>query len=465
MTAKIPREKCFRCHRDLSPSGVILKAKRPLFALLPAFFTLLVPGAELRVEFREKITTTRPGHPPARAENTLVVVRFGRGVFYTIRNPNVKFYDIERDVIIETTAGLKVSEYPMLAVLAERTEGLIGSLDTYRTMSRAGVLKENDRYAIFHLETRYALQSDIRSSVQPRKDRSGESTTFSIDGKHVASWTDSAYKLGDGEMALFKKFLIYEARLHPAIRKAMLRHRCLPKQMSFRYPTTTGLKEVQWSIIDAGMESETAYTKVLRDALPAQADEITRLVIEELPHIGERALRAADFDKMFAKSIDLRYYLDAMLVSVEFYLMSGQQTVQALQAIKPFIEQDPQLIAYLNGLDVSSRSAAKASMVRLAGINRTNIFRQHILDVALADTFKETMKYRAAEELYIKALQQNPYMTGVWVSLGDLYYRTKRMEKAWNCWNAAFAMERDHPALDPIKERNQLLSKSFPEYF
>lgn len=447
------------------PPQVISKAKRPLFALLPACFTLLVPAAELRVEFREKITTTRPGHPPAMAGNTLVVVRFGQGVFYTIRNPKVKFYDIERDWIIETTGELKVSEYPMLAVLAERTEGLIRSLDTYRMMSRAGVLKENDRYAIFHLETQYALQSDIRSSVRPRKDRSGESTTFSVDGKHVASWTDSAYKLTDGEMALFKKFLLYEARLHPTIRKTMLSHRCLPKQMSFRYPTATGIKEVEWSIVDAGLESQTAYTKELQAASPAQVDEITRLVVEELPRIGERTLRAADFDKMFAKSIDLRYYLDAMLVSVEFYLMSGQQTVQAFQAIKPFIEQDPQLIAYLNGLDVSSRSAAKASMVRLAGINRTNIFRQHILDVALADTFKETMKYKAAEELYLKALQQNPYMTGVWVSLGDLYYRTMRMEKAWSCWNAAFALERDHPALDPIKERNRLLSKSFPEYF
>jgi len=234
--------------------------------------------------------------------------------------------------------------------------------------------------------------------------------------------------------------------------------------MQFRYRSASGTKEVEWRIIDAGMETHTAYTKTLRAASPAQADEITRLVANELPRVNEGALRAADFEKMFTKSLDLRYYLDAMLVSVEFYLMSGEQTVQAVQAIKPFIEQDPQLIAYLNGLDVSSRNEAKASMVRLAGINRTNIFRQHILDVALADTFKETMKYKASEELYIKALQQNPYMTGVWVNLGDLYYRTMRMEKAWNCWSAAFALQRNHPALDPIKERNQLLSKSFPEY-
>jgi tetratricopeptide (TPR) repeat protein len=266
-------------------------------------------------------------------------------------------------------------------------------------------------------------------------------------------------------MGLFEKFLIYEARIHPEIRKAMVSNRCLPKRMRFRYETTSGKSEVEWISLQADTQSTTAYTKELQMAPPAQSDEVDRLISEELPAIADRGLRGEDFEKMFAKSIDLRSYLDAMLVSVEFYLMSGQQTINALQTIKPFIETDPQLLAYLSGLDVSSKAAARLSMIELAEIDRTNLFRQHILDVALADTFKETLKYKAAEELYIKALQQNPYMTGVWVNLGDLYYRTMRMEKAWNCWNAAFALQSDHPALDPIKDRNTLLSDGFPEYF
>ncbi|HEY9712990.1 MAG TPA: hypothetical protein V6C72_05950, partial [Chroococcales cyanobacterium] len=72
---------------------------------------------------------------------------------------------------------------------------------------------------------------------------------------------------------------------------------------------------------------------------------------------------------------------------------------------------------------------------------------------------------RKADEMFLKALSQNPLLTGTYVDLGTYYKSQKRVDLAWDCFDLARQICPDHPALGGVTQLEKMLVERHPEYF
>lgn len=424
--------------------------------------------AELQVVFEEQ--TIELSHAkdkklqvsPARQ----IVLRIGVDYFYTISDGMVKAYDIPRRKIIYIKNNQKVRELPFYAVIADRLEGFINETQTFQVLSKADVLQDKDRYGIFNIEAKYALQSDIRSAIRPRKLPSGKNKYAYNTGPDMVTVHElSKHTLIRQEPAIFERFLLYECHLHPEVRKDLIIYRRIPKQLIYRYGTGRDRRETSLTMKSVTRINDTVFTKELRRAPRPPISELDRLFVNATANASENAINAEQYEDMFDASMQQSYYLDAMLISVEVYLQTGASTVNAIQRLRPYFDKEPNLGRFIDGLDGSNRKSAAISLKLLEEIDRSNVFRQHIIDLTMANALKSTGKFVAAEKKYLETLRANPYLTGVYVDLGDLYYQMGLMDKAWSTWEMALDLFPQHPMLDAVAERNEFLLSKFPEYF
>ena len=70
-----------------------------------------------------------------------------------------------------------------------------------------------------------------------------------------------------------------------------------------------------------------------------------------------------------------------------------------------------------------------------------------------------------AVDLFVGALEVNPYIAGVYKDLGDIHYRQYDMYTAWQCWDAARDLAPSHFMLGDIQKLEQHLETEYPEFF
>jgi len=74
-------------------------------------------------------------------------------------------------------------------------------------------------------------------------------------------------------------------------------------------------------------------------------------------------------------------------------------------------------------------------------------------------------RYREAEPLYLSALEHNPWLTGVYKKLGDLYAASERLPLAWTAYEAALRINGSHPMLKSVLAEGPRLMKAYPDFF
>ncbi len=108
----------------------------------------------------------------------------------------------------------------------------------------------------------------------------------------------------------------------------------------------------------------------------------------------------------------------------------------------------------------------KVALAALAGLrSRTTSGRGYILDVFAANHQLKLKNAPEAERLFLAALAANPLLTGAWFDLGKLYYRSFRTREAWACWDAARALNPDHPFRKDVDSLERRLMAEVPQFF
>ena len=423
--------------------------------------------AELQVVFEEQQVDLNPiDKKVARKPAQQLVLRIGTDYFYIIRDGQITAYDFAQGKIMRYKDSNKISESPFEAVVAERLEGFLQEVEIFRIMSNANALKERDRFGIFNLESKYALQTDIHSAVKPAKTPAGSKKyAYTLNSDMVVTYQVSKEQLIRQEVAYFERFLLYECRIHPEVRKDILAYRKVPQTLIYRYGLGHDRRETTLTMLSAKRIRDTVFTDEMRDGSRPPIGDLEKLFVSAVENVAENALNPNDYRRMFTSSLRQSYFLDAMLTNVELYLQTGSSISRAVELLKPQLDIAPNLDRFFSGLDTNTPEAAAESLRQLKEIDRTNVFRQHIIDISMANALRETDQYVAAEKHYLEALRSNPYLTGVYVDLGDLYYRMNLMPKAWSAWQMAQDLLPGHPMLDTVFERNAFLRERFPEYF
>jgi tetratricopeptide (TPR) repeat protein len=395
-------------------------------------------------------------------------VRLARSYFYEIDGGQIRLHDFGTSRFLRLAGNDRLEDYPLLATVAEREMELAREMDQLTVMTRSGITPADADSTIFYAESRAGMVSSIGAFPARQVSSGSEEIAWTVAGEFAAGWVPGGLDLPVEFRDIYSLFLTHTLPLHPELKRALVQQAKLPRRLRYRERLASQWRET--TLHFSGFSP--ARDSLLPDlesshALASSANPLARAVAEATGLLdgGRRPNSAEEFRLQFNELMDRELALEATLVVLEIYLQTGSDTEQAMTRVEPYADLDPQLRLVLDGMDTSTPDTATTSLKNLAKVDRSKLLRKHVYDALAGNALLGMGRYREAEKAYLDALERNPWLTGVYKKLGDLYSASERMPQAWVCYETALKLQDRHPMLKSIIEEAPKLRQRHPEFF
>jgi hypothetical protein len=117
-------------------------------------------------------------------------------------------------------------------------------------------------------------------------------------------------------------------------------------------------------------------------------------------------------------------------------------------------------------MQVHTKEQAQSAVKTLTELrDRSSARYAYMLNVFAANHELDLMRTQNAERRFLAALAKNPYLTGTWFDLGNVYYATFRTDEAWACWDTARLLNPKHPLRQRVDALEQRLLSERSQLF
>ena len=278
-------------------------------------------------------------------------------------------------------------------------------------------------------------------------------------------------RLAPAHARAFTRFARYHLRGHPVILAYLQELAGLPERMTW---IQHGPGEVQTQIltIDGVARAPVSRLDAYRlDGLTREpsADDPWSVAIHEAMSGGELGKRRAD--QQLVRALDAAraqgQHDEAVLLCLEHAMQNGPLP-PGIDSLEPFMA-DPgaqAVMACVVGQQQIKSDADAHTLIRSFRALRGHFTaREHVLMSFEANLLASIKDFARAEILYREILARNPYLTGVYKDLGDLFASRFDMDRAWRCWDLARQLCPQHPRLVAVERFEAKLRAAHDEYF
>ena len=140
-------------------------------------------------------------------------------------------------------------------------------------------------------------------------------------------------------------------------------------------------------------------------------------------------------------------------------------TTKEIEKLAVYQKDHAELDRFFRSLGISGKNQAEKAIAELQKINRKKLNRFHMIDIMIANQQSVLGQNDKAEKRMLAALKANPFITGAYKDLGDMFYADFDMASAWLCWDFARKQVPEHFMLKPISEYEKELLRDFPDFF
>lgn len=317
------------------------------------------------------------------------------------------------------------------------------------------------------------------TAAEISKKTQGAVTSFSTEKRALASYSLSEQKIPENLKDSYRKFIIYENRVHPVIQAALGNENYVFKTLSFETRDNAIVKS-DYSLIKAEM--------VQGDSFVFPADYKKNLATNpRLNAAMEKSLAAPAptieaYKAKITGYVNQFEYMDALLGLNEMILMypadlpqyqeffkstyltvtQDSQVAQTMQVIRQAPQSEEELIKAVKFLEaMKGRTHEYVYLLDLYAANhiRTIYGRMNSLKREQFDQLSKTT------DMFLTALEGNPWLAGGYVDIGSAYFGDYDTPLAWMCWDHARKLDPDFDNLKGVQGYEASALKDFPEYF
>jgi hypothetical protein len=446
------------------------KRVSPRPALILLFFILSsspVLAGELVLKFRREVRQEKK-------TSALLEIVIGKDFFSLTEGRRTQIYDFSKRRIYQVDAAAKtLSEISLFAVAAFRQNEFYNRKMIWDVLEKSGT--RDLPGSRFDLESVFGIEDTGSAEVDIREKDEGKKRVFWT-GKEKAVWyVPGSTRVNPEWRIMYEKFFRYTQAVHPLILSRLFSEGTVPEALFYRYRDLKSLTRVNLVLKEASERPDERYVLpegyqpgYHSDFLTDDTGEAYRIITEILT--GANAIEKHNREWFFSRSreaLEAKRYLDAALFLFEYHLQSGDQAAvtERMREIAPRQAEDPALLLFFNGLDLSSEEAARAAADSLRSIRREGIEEGHVIDIMLANAVYALGDRAGGIRGMISVLKKNPYITGVYKDLGQMFYDSYEMPLAWMCWDLARSLEPRHPMLAQVNELESSLLERMTDYF
>lgn len=320
---------------------------------------------------------------------------------------------------------------------------------------RAANITEADDFSDPVLLEHLFSVNDPNTATHPTTDTRA-TLKVSYKNKDLLRAAPGGTRVEPGQAEQFVRFLRYHVGGHPDA-LTLLQHRgVVPPRMQFEF-YEVGRRTSVTLLVTSAMpgEEEPAAPPLGRPSDDFQA------LIRRAQGLQDMAAHSQAVQQRAAELLAQEKPLPAML------LFLGDSLARDA-ALPPIVNQNRQvfnedgdtssLFQHLSGKDEEA-SAALRDLEEPAGEALP------VLSIFEGGVQRERQNFKEAQNLYVRALQGDPYLTGAWKDLGDLYYHEYECELAWQCWDTARHLCPHHKMLEDVNQLEKQLVIQCPGFF
>ncbi len=318
----------------------------------------------------------------------------------------------------------------------------------------------------FGLESMFGLlASGSRSQLKSPRERDG-SYEFTHENVVVLTYRNSQYEIPDSLRPSFRRLLSYELPIHPTMRMHLATQAQLPQEMSIRYMSDGGVREIKLRLKSVGRETLSRFShppadhQLIRSYEPEVRELLDTLDKRPAPTL-KQAQQAAD--SFVNASIREERFLDGVLACAELFYQTGDGAYsgQLMRRLEQVADDDTRTKQFFDVMDGESQAIRKFRESHdFVGYKKL-----YVMDYMLADKLLSEGAGDEAHRLLTKALAGNPWLIGAYVDLARMHIAEFDSLSAWHLIRAAQSISPTHQDLRPFIAVEENLANDFPDFF
>ncbi len=433
----------------------------------------LADGLRLEYEEQRSIAYEKTGGSPAREEKAtaLVTVCLGPEQVMVTRDSITTIYDFTKRRILTL--------YPEANVYVDRSLYWVpgfrvsesGSRSAaHELFSKVGTKKAAAMMSPFRVQHELGVSVGKSTAHELTEERQGKVHRLLRKDRVVAQFEASEHALEEPLARAYARFLRYDYPVHPAIQSKI--RACGRVLSRFTYHTSSPGRETDTILVLKSASPTVAEAYKLPEGMtpghrpgkePTEVERIGFMVLSKTHKAARRSWE--EFSQAITQAVSQERYFEALLLYFEGTLQHGPRDAELLGSIVHDRGESPRADAFLTALVYSVTKRVDEALSILKGIDQSGVERAYVIDVFIATTNMMLGHTEEAEGIYLSVLRHNPYITGVYKDLGDIYFRSFKHELAWFCWDVARSIAPEHKMLRDVTAIEQELTDLHPKFF
>ena len=400
-----------------------------------------------------------------------IAVTLADSVVYVTRKNQRRVYDFSKEKIyFLNTQAKNYDETPLFAEIDFRRLEFFNRIRLKNMLGREQL--ENQVGSRFELESLFGItQSNPEKPANLIELDKENLLEYTLHSQPIANFIFSEIPLGSLR-TIFARYLLYETQLHPEISSALVNQNKVPEKMEFafnnsgkRYKAIYFLEEYreQTNLSEFGHQYY-LYAYQSNNDLKTRINQIYGYI-----HSNDVAFpRKETVIQNFRQAFEKKKYIEAFLILTESNLATAENYDNEFVLLKSQADNNKKFQNFLSALLPSKNPDEINNKIHNLEKLRKNIRRSpkvYLLDAFIASYYNGIGENDKALLLFDNVISQNPYITSIYMDIGNIYTEQYNMRMAWKCFETAQHLYPAHPVNAEVRLRKKHLKETYPHFF
>lgn len=354
-----------------------------------------------------------------------------------------------------------VQEFSLYANIGFRVAELQNRASVAAALKSSGA--EAEKFESESVLVEHLFGIEAQGAAQPQRVESEDSVQFHFQDKLLLEYSRQGQALEPEQMAEFTRFLRYYTGGHPEALKEIGETLQIPETLHVEQYNVD--KKSQWKLTLKSLDSvettpefptlvqiaDNELGKLIREVAEMTVEEITRRHSQTLEQAGE-AHREGQ-------------WLLASVRYLEAVLNDGSALAEDFTKERATFMEQPQVEAFFQALSPKDTEQLKMSLNTLESLKAEVPTVDHVLTLLQGSLLLGAGQEKEARVRLMAALTERPTISSAWKDLGEVYYRGYFINEAWQCWDTGRSLAPDNAHFKQVNRLEQLLAKTYPEFF
>ncbi|MEW6359425.1 MAG: hypothetical protein AB1696_24020 [Planctomycetota bacterium] len=424
--------------------------------------------ADLSLRLTRSRTVTPPEGPDAEPAAEDLTIQIGPRYFWLDLKDYRRIYDFGKERVytlhLDSKTYLDDSLHAVVMFREAEIRSRLG-VPMFGDIENLSVGKR-EQFELAHL---FSMELEGMAETDPAEQADGDVHRFTFEGETVAEFQLAEGSIPEDLRGSFAKFIAYECGVHPLVRRRLASHGRLFARLTTTARLGDAMRITELRLTNCAPADPPAG--FVPDGFrfgpdPEDNDPVLKIICSVRDGAAKRPdITSGDLRAGIEKAVEERQFAQAMIYFFQNMLQFGVEDEALLKKISDAAGDDEGFLLVRLGVRRNNKAEAERALLALDAIDRASLKNAYILDVYKADALSTAGRAGEAKWLFIKVLQQNPYLAGAYKDLGGILFAEYDMPGAWRCWELCLKLCPGYSLLRKFEYHQERRRTRFPDFF